>query len=184
MTTTRAPASARSANVGRHLSRRFSFAIRPVPGSMGELMSTRTRTVFPVRSKSSIVSICKVSVAFSGHAKELVGETDGLGLVSLHRQGGPDTVHRLRDDHGLLRDVDGEHDVVTGVPDRLLEDRHLVQVTSRMAEVAGVVEQRGVRVEAVGDPHHPDTRVRRERVHDLLLAHRGTRGGQYGCLLY
>src|SRR2546422_5410531 len=56
-----------------------SFRRAPVPGSIGELMSTRSKTVRPERSKSSIV---KKSRAIGG------GATSRAVIVFLHRDAG------------------------------------------------------------------------------------------------
>ena len=60
-----------------------------------------------------------------------------------------DGVHGLGDGHALLGNVDGIHDVVAGLHDAVLPQADLVHDAAAVAQVAGVLEEAGVALEAI-----------------------------------
>jgi len=100
-----------------------------------------------------------------------VRQGDRFETIRLQRQRRAHGVHRLRDHDRLLRDVDGEHELAPARRNGLVEDSDLVHVGALVAEVTGVAEQRRVRVEAVGDPHDPDTGMCGEELERLRFRH-------------
>src|SRR3990170_4278923 len=133
-------ASRRSRIVARCSRIRASFRRRPVAGSIGELMSTRSRTVDPARPKSSIVKKSRpIGAANGAGAKKLSVEPAARGNA-FHR--GP------RCGSGMpLR----ERDLLGPVASHFQDLRYVVygevEIAGRWADLVAVSDEEVVAVE-------------------------------------
>src|SRR2546430_5400036 len=173
-----APASNNFLSVGTLSRILFSLAIR-FSALIGELMSTLSRTVLPLKSNSLrafILAMDRLSSRLCCSAEGLpirqpevpVRRSDRLQTIRFHAHRGANTVDRFRNRHRLLGNVESEHDLASGLHKGVFPDHDLIEIGPRASEVSCIFEDGRISEESFGDRHHADAVVGRHEFDGVI----------------
>src|SRR4030095_9660092 len=129
-----APASNNFSSVGTLSRILFSLTIR-FSELIGELMSTLSRTVLPLKSnalRAFILAMDRLSCRLRGSLESfpvwqpevLVRRADGFQAICLHAHRGANAIDGFRNRDRLLRNVQSEHDLPSGLNESVFPDHN------------------------------------------------------------
>src|SRR5438552_5538754 len=155
-----APASNNFLSVGTLSRILFSLTIC-FSALIGELMSTLSRTVLPLKSNSLRAFIlamdrlsCRLRCSFEGlpirQPEVLVRRSNRFQAIRLHAHRGAHAVDGFRNRDGFLRNVEAEHDLAAGLDEGIFPHHDFIEVRARSSEISCVFEYGRISEEPLG----------------------------------